>query len=72
LLARLRGKIAHFELILSKRQPDLGILHHSDCFSLFSDKLNDEKYVNVQNVGEAKKIAEIDNKPILTCAICCG
>jgi hypothetical protein len=71
MLARLRDKITHFELILSKRQPDFFILHHSDCSSLLSDKLNDEKYVKVQNIAEAKKIAKMDNKPIISCAICC-
>ena len=70
MMARLRVKMARFEFVLSKRQPNLYILHHSDCLSLFSDKLNDEKYVNVQNVGQAKKIAETDDKPIFVCGIC--
>jgi hypothetical protein len=60
------------ELVLSKRQLNFYILHRSDCSSLFSDKLNDERYVNVQNIKQAKKIAEMDNKPILYCAICCA
>ena len=72
MMARLRGKINRFEFVLSKRQPNLYILHNSDCFSLFSDKLDDEKYVNVQNVRQAKKIAETDNKPIVICGICCS
>ena len=57
-------------LVLSKRQQDLYILHHSDCASLFSDNINDDRYVKVQNAEEAKKIAEMDNKPIIRCSVC--
>lgn len=58
------------EFVLSKRQLDLYILHHPDCASLFSDNLNDDRYVKVQNIEEAKKIAEMANKPIIRCSIC--
>jgi hypothetical protein len=72
MMARLRGEIKRFEFVLSKRQSNLYILHHSDCLSLFSNKPDDEKYVNVQNVGQAKKIADTDNKPIVICGVCCS
>ena len=68
--AKLREKSSSSDLVLSKRQPDLYILHHPDCASLFSDTLNDDRYVKVQNVEEAKKIAEMANKPIIRCSIC--
>ena len=67
--AKLREK-SHGDLVLSKRQPDLYILHHPDCASLFSDNLNDDRYVKVHDVEEAKKIAGMANKPILRCSIC--
>ena len=69
---RLREEISNHDLVLSKRQPDLYILHHADCASLFSDKLDDDRYVKVQNIEQAKKIAEIDNKHITFCSICSG
>ena len=71
-MASLKRKISICELVLSKSQPSLYILHHSDCESLFSDITDDEKYVKVQSVDEAKKIAKMDHKPVFSCAVCGG
>ncbi len=60
------------DLVLSKRQPDLYVLHYSNCASLFPDNHNDDRYVKVQNIEEAKIIAKMDNKPFVNCSICYG
>ena len=67
---RLKEKYSNCYLVLSKRQPDLYVLHHSDCSSLFSDNLDDDRYVKIQSVVQAKKIADMDDKPIMFCSIC--
>ncbi len=68
--AKLRETSPSSDLVLSRRQPDLYVLHHSDCASLISDNLDDDRYVKVRSVEEAKRIAEKAEKPIISCSVC--